>query len=108
MYWPPVNTVGFFHDTSGRTNPATPRTSPLPVSPWDRQPAPPHFTAAEVQYITGMLASILNESARNISLLGMAIRALVTQMGDADRLRIIDEAGDYVYVIKTGAHYKHR
>lgn len=53
-----------------------------------------HFSAADVATMTNTLTGILNESARNIGALELAIQSLVTQMHDADRLRIIDEAGD--------------
>ena len=55
-----------------------------------------HFSAAEVTMMTGTLTGILNASVRNTGALELAIRSLVTQMHDADRLRIIDEAGDGV------------
>jgi len=53
-----------------------------------------HFSAAEVATMTNTLTGIVNESARNISVLELAIQSLVTQMHDGDRLRVIDEAGD--------------
>ena len=55
-----------------------------------------HFSAAEVGVMTSTLSGIVNASVRNISALELAIQSLVTQMHDADRLRIIDEAGDGV------------
>jgi hypothetical protein len=53
-----------------------------------------HFPAAEVATMTNTLTGIVNASTRNISALELAIQSLVTQMHDADRLRIIDEAGE--------------
>ena len=53
-----------------------------------------HFSAAEVATMTNTLTGIVNQSAGNISALELAIQSLVTRMHDADRLRIIDEAGD--------------
>ena len=53
-----------------------------------------HFSAAEVTAMTNTLTGIVNESARNLSQLELAVQSLVTQMHDADRLRIVDEAGD--------------
>jgi hypothetical protein len=55
-----------------------------------------HFSATEVTTMNSTLTGIVNACVRNISQLELAIRALVTQMHDADRLRIIDEAGDGV------------
>jgi predicted outer membrane protein len=53
-----------------------------------------HFSAGEVSSMSNTLTNIVSESARNISMLELAIKSLVTQMHDADRLRIIDAAGD--------------
>lgn len=55
-----------------------------------------HFSSSEVAAMTTTLTGIVNASVRNISQLELAIRSLVTQMHDADRLRIISEAGDEV------------
>lgn len=52
-----------------------------------------HFTAAEVTSMQSVLTGMLNESVNNISQIYLVINAFVTQMADADRLRIIDEAG---------------
>lgn len=53
-----------------------------------------HFSAGEVSSMSNTLTNIVSESARNIGMLELAIKSLVTQMHDADRLRIIDDAGD--------------
>jgi hypothetical protein len=53
-----------------------------------------HLTAAEATVMGNQLANIVKAAAQDIGRLELAVQALVTQMGDADRLRIIDEAGD--------------
>jgi hypothetical protein len=52
-----------------------------------------HFTAAEVTSMGNVLSGILKESVNNLDQVYMVIKSFVTQMADADRLRIIDEAG---------------
>jgi hypothetical protein len=52
-----------------------------------------HFTAAEILSMQSILTGILNQSVNNINQIYLVINAFVTQMADADRLRIIDEAG---------------
>ena len=52
-----------------------------------------HFSAAEVQHMFAVLSGIMNESVQNLNRLVMVVNALITQMDDAGRLRIIDEAG---------------
>jgi hypothetical protein len=56
----------------------------------------PHFTAAELQHILNVYGGILNASIRNTSELSLVIRSFVTQMDDAGRLRIIDEASAHI------------
>ncbi len=51
------------------------------------------FTAGEVTAMKNTLAGIMNESVNNIKQIELVINAFVTQMADADRLRIVDEAG---------------
>jgi Neuraminidase (sialidase) len=51
-----------------------------------------HFSAAELNYIAGVYAGILQQSAQNISKLYLVIESFVTQMSDGDRLALIDEA----------------
>ena len=55
-----------------------------------------HFTAAEVETMKNILNGILTESVHNIQKIELVINALVTQMADADRLRIIDGAGSAI------------
>ena len=52
-----------------------------------------HFSAAEVSHMYAVLSGILNQSIQNINRLTTVITALVTQMDDAGRLRMIDETG---------------
>jgi hypothetical protein len=52
-----------------------------------------HFSAAEVSHMTAVLSGIVSQSAQNLKNLVMVVTALVTQMNDAGRLRIIDETG---------------
>jgi Neuraminidase (sialidase) len=51
-----------------------------------------HFTAAELNYIAGVYAGIIQQSAQNISKLYLVIESFVTQMSDGDRLALIDGA----------------
>jgi len=52
-----------------------------------------HFTPAEVTSMYNTLSGIMTQSAQNIQRLTTVITALLTQMNDAARLRIIDETG---------------
>jgi len=52
-----------------------------------------HFTPAELSHMYAVLSGIMNQSVQNISRLTSVITALLTQMNDAGRLRIIDETG---------------
>jgi hypothetical protein len=55
-----------------------------------------HFSANEVTTMSNTLSAIIGESTRNIGRLSLALRSLVTQMNDADRLLIIDETGSSI------------
>jgi hypothetical protein len=55
-----------------------------------------HFTAAEAVSMVGTLTGILNQSIQNIGEIETVINAFLTQMPDADRLRIIDQAATKV------------
>jgi hypothetical protein len=55
-----------------------------------------HFTAGEVTAMGNILSGILNESVNNLKQIYLVINAFVTQMADADRLRIIDESGNRI------------
>jgi hypothetical protein len=52
-----------------------------------------HFSAQEISYIGQVYSGILNQSVENLKQLDIVITALVTQMSDGSRLRIIDGAG---------------
>jgi hypothetical protein len=52
-----------------------------------------HFSAAEVSHMFAVLNGIVSQSAQNLKNLTMVVTALVTQMNDAARLRIIDATG---------------
>jgi len=52
-----------------------------------------HFSAQEISYIGSVYSGILNQSVENLKQLELVITALVTQMSDGSRLRIIDGAG---------------
>jgi type IV secretory pathway VirB4 component len=52
----------------------------------------PHFSPAELSHIGAVYTAILNESSRNIRQIRQVITAFVTQMDDANRLHIIDQA----------------
>ncbi|HET6256684.1 MAG TPA: conjugal transfer protein TraI [Puia sp.] len=54
-----------------------------------------HFSAAEISHAYAVLSGIAAASTQNISRLTVVVTSLLTQMGDAARLRLIDEtSGD--------------
>jgi hypothetical protein len=53
-----------------------------------------HFSAVEVSHALSVLSGIAAQSAQNISRLTVVVTSLLTQMGDAARLRLIDETGN--------------
>jgi hypothetical protein len=50
-----------------------------------------------------VLTGIMNQSVENVGQITMVINAFVTQTSDADRLRIIDEAGSRIDKPADGA-----
>lgn len=52
-----------------------------------------HFSGQEVSEMDAVLSGIGKESEQNISRLWLVVNALVTQMGDGPRLKVIDETG---------------
>lgn len=52
-----------------------------------------HLTEAEVSAMTASLSAIVKENVNNLSRLQLVIQAFVTQMPDAGRLELVDEAG---------------
>ena len=55
-----------------------------------------HFTTSELTVMGNQLSNIVKATEQDIGQLELAIKSLLTQMDDADRLQIIDEAGDGV------------
>jgi hypothetical protein len=53
-----------------------------------------HFSAGEVSHALSVLSGIAAQSAQNISRLTVVVTSLLTQMGDAARLKLIDETGN--------------
>jgi hypothetical protein len=52
-----------------------------------------HFSVQEIGHAYAVLTGIASQSAQNIKQLTLVITSLLTQMGDAARLRLIDETG---------------
>lgn len=55
-----------------------------------------HFTAQELTSMSSILNGIFTQSVNNVGQITIVINAFITQMADADRLRIIDEAGNRI------------
>ncbi|MDX5421853.1 MAG: conjugal transfer protein TraI [Hymenobacteraceae bacterium] len=55
-----------------------------------------HFRPEERQYMARVYAGILEQSAQNMELVLLAVRAHATQMGDAGRMGMIREAAEQV------------
>ncbi|MDR3715783.1 MAG: conjugal transfer protein TraI [Puia sp.] len=55
-----------------------------------------HFSANELSHIYKVYDGILAQSIENVNQISMVINAFITQMDDADRLRIINNASDRV------------
>lgn len=53
-----------------------------------------HFTASEIEYMGKVYEGILNESIKNIDQIFLVINSFSTQMTDAKRLEIINNAAD--------------
>ena len=52
----------------------------------------PHFTAQELEYMVEVYTGILNESLGYVNQVLLVVNSMVTQMDDASRLAIIDQA----------------
>jgi hypothetical protein len=52
-----------------------------------------HFSVDEVSHAYAVLAGIVSQSTQNIKRLTVVVTSLLTQMGDAARLQLIDETG---------------
>ncbi len=55
-----------------------------------------HFTAAELDYMASVYSGMLAESVKNIDQLSLVVNAMITQMSDAERMSIINTAGDAI------------
>ena len=55
-----------------------------------------HFTPEELDYMYKVYTGILNESLKNIDQVLLVVNSLVTQMQDADRMEIINQAAVHV------------
>ena len=55
-----------------------------------------HFTPKELDHMFKVYTGILNESLKNIDQVLLVVNSLVTQMQDADRMEIIDQAAKQV------------
>jgi len=55
-----------------------------------------HFSADEINHIYNIYSGMINQSVENLNQITVVINAFVTQMSDADRLRIIDAAGERI------------
>ena len=56
----------------------------------------PHFTAAELDYMSSVYSGMLEESVKNIDQLSLVVNAMTTQMSDAERISIINAAGEAI------------
>ncbi len=56
----------------------------------------PHFSAEELAYMARVYGGMLEESARHLDLVLLAVQALTTQMGDAGRLALLNRAAQGV------------
>jgi hypothetical protein len=52
-----------------------------------------HFTAAELSTMASVYSGLLKQSAENLDQINLVINSFTTQMSDAQRLKIIDDAG---------------
>jgi len=55
-----------------------------------------HFSADEISHIYNIYSGMINQSVENLNQITVVINAFVTQMSDADRLRIIDGASERI------------
>jgi hypothetical protein len=51
-----------------------------------------HFSATELNYMTGIYSGILDQSLKNLDQAMLAVSSLVTSMTDAQRIRLIEDA----------------
>lgn len=55
-----------------------------------------HFTENELNYMATVYSGILDETAKNIDMIFLVINSFQTQMSDAKRIEIINQAADQV------------
>ncbi|WP_159477703.1 conjugal transfer protein TraI [Dyadobacter sp. 3J3] len=55
-----------------------------------------HFTADELLYMQKVYTGIIEQTAKNVDLLTLVVKSFTTQMSDAKRLEIIDQAAKQV------------
>lgn len=55
-----------------------------------------HFTPSELDYMSKVYSGIMDESVKNLDQVKLAISSFQTQMSDAKRLEIIDNAADRI------------
>ncbi len=55
-----------------------------------------HFTPAELDYMASVYSGMLAESVKNIDQLSLVVTAMTTQMSDAQRISIINAAGEAI------------
>lgn len=55
-----------------------------------------HFTSKELDYMEKVYAGILEESLKNMDQIGLILRSFTTNMSDAKRLELINDAADRV------------
>jgi hypothetical protein len=63
---------------------------------WQLTQQDKNFTDEELDYIYKVYSGILEESLKNLDQLFLVITAFVTQMSDAERLKIINDAADNI------------
>ncbi|MFN8271938.1 MAG: conjugal transfer protein TraI [Chitinophagaceae bacterium] len=63
---------------------------------WQLTQQDENFTIEELEYIYKVYGGILDESLKNVDQLFLVINAFITQMNDAERLKIINAAADNI------------
>lgn len=63
---------------------------------WSLLKSDKHFTAEEIEYMGRVYSGILKETVKNVDQLMMVVSSFRTQMSDAKRLELINEAADRV------------
>lgn len=63
---------------------------------WQMARQDKHFTQSEIDYIYRVYTGMLDESVSNLDQILLVINSFKTQMSDAKRLEIINEAGDNI------------